>query len=490
MCTIIKRETLQLVSLFFLTAALLNAQEKSADEQQDDESPANPPGDTLKVMSIIGRTKNIFPIVVNPALITDHTYEITFFENAALDRLLWRLMDQTTATMKLDNMELATDTSASHPAVDGVEWQVFAGLPNFADFLTVANAAGPLNPPEYAAFAFNASGFPHPTTGDRPTDRQQVGLGLWGIHTADNGIRASYEAFLARTTRNGLSWREIIPHDFEMRFTGPSYAWNAFTSGNFMQVPFELWNIGNGTPDDPSDDYRMVPWLIDDDDDSTFNMGAPNTKTQGNYDHSISGGENDPFTDWIYWNKPQDTTPGEAGYRAAEVEMIAGTYSGSRETEVMARMVLVNFNGDLGATPPSGVYNQNLPENGTIFRIITDKPNLPGDRLRVISPSPVSVADGRAPASFFLRQNYPNPFKPETYVFFGLARDAAVRFDVFNILGQRVITLVDQKLLSGQHVVVWNGKNAGGNRVAAGIYLYRLEAGDFIKIRKMILTGL
>jgi hypothetical protein len=319
---------------------------------------------------------------------------ITFLEDAVFNQLLWRLTDQTAGVTKLDSIPAATDTSTSHPVVDGIEWQVFHEPPNFADFLTVANAAGPLDPPEYAAFAFNGSGFPHPTTGDRPTDRQQVGAGHWGIHTADlssQNSQFSYQFFLDRITRLGTRWPRIIPYDFEIRFTDSSYAWDAFTTQNFIQVPFELWDIGIDTPDDPTDDYRMVPWMVDDDSSGTFNMGAPNAKMFSNYDHSISGGQNDPFTDWIYWLRPQDTTPGESGYLAAEAEMIAGTYDGSRDIEVMARIVLVNLNGDIGEAP-SGIYNQDLPETGTIFRIITAKPNFPGDALLVISPPPIAPA--------------------------------------------------------------------------------------------------
>jgi hypothetical protein len=375
-----------------IIALVINSEEGQIFAGKGNEVFTNPPGDTLQVISVRGVTENVLPIVVDPFLVTGHTYEITFLAGTVFNQLLWRLTDQTVGVTKLDSIPAATDTSTSHPVVDGIEWRVFHIPPDFANFLTVANAAGPLDPPEYAAFAFNASGFPHPTTGDRPTDRQQVGAGLWGIHTADLGFGFSYETFLQRITRFGRNWWEIIPYDFEIRFADSSYAWDAFTTRNFVRVPFELWNIGIDTPDDPIDDYRMVPWIIDDDSSGTFNMGAPNAKMFGTYDHSISGGANDPYTDWIYWFRPQDTTPGQTGYLAAEAEMIAGTYDGSRETEVMARIVLVNWNGDIGPTPPSGIYNQDLPEKGTIFRIITakSKSNFPGDALLIISPSPVA----------------------------------------------------------------------------------------------------
>ncbi|MCK7524126.1 MAG: hypothetical protein MZV64_44100 [Ignavibacteriales bacterium] len=67
-----------------------------------------------------------------------------------------------------------------------------------------------------------------------------------------------------------------------------------------IPVPFELWNIGVKTPNDPSDDYRMVPWVVENDDDLTFNLGA--------LDHTASSAANDPYTDWIYWARPENTT--------------------------------------------------------------------------------------------------------------------------------------------------------------------------------------
>jgi flagellar hook assembly protein FlgD len=58
---------------------------------------------------------------------------------------------------------------------------------------------------------------------------------------------------------------------------------------------------------------------------------------------------------------------------------------------------------------------------------------------------------------------------------------------VFNLLGQVVTKLVDKELPAGNHSVTWNGSDSGGKKVATGIYLYRLEAGDHVLTRKMLL---
>jgi hypothetical protein len=91
------------------------------------------------------------------------------------------------------------------------------------------------------------------------------------------------------------------------------------------------------------------------------------------------------------------------------------------------------------------------------------------------------------PQEYVLAQNYPNPFNPSTVITFGLPEDGHVSLVVFDVLGRTVHTLLDRELGSGTHQVEWNGLDAHGRSVASGIYLYRLEAGDFSQERVMIL---
>jgi hypothetical protein len=91
------------------------------------------------------------------------------------------------------------------------------------------------------------------------------------------------------------------------------------------------------------------------------------------------------------------------------------------------------------------------------------------------------------PMEFSLNQNYPNPFNPATTIRFDLPQACRTRLDVYNITGQRVISLVDQLLDAGSHSIIWDGKNASGESVASGIYLYKIKAEGFQKTRKMVL---
>lgn len=91
------------------------------------------------------------------------------------------------------------------------------------------------------------------------------------------------------------------------------------------------------------------------------------------------------------------------------------------------------------------------------------------------------------PVSFNLIQNYPNPFNPETTIAFTIPSDEQISLEVYNIKGQKVKTLVNEKLVAGRHSYVWNGTDQNNNSVSSGIYFYRLKSGTFTSTKKMIL---
>jgi hypothetical protein len=94
---------------------------------------------------------------------------------------------------------------------------------------------------------------------------------------------------------------------------------------------------------------------------------------------------------------------------------------------------------------------------------------------------------GESPSSFSLSQNYPNPFNPETYIDFALPFDSEVSLKIFNVKGQLVRTLVQERMNTGTHTVRWEGRDDSGNRVSSGVYFYRLTAGEKSFVKKMVL---
>jgi len=97
------------------------------------------------------------------------------------------------------------------------------------------------------------------------------------------------------------------------------------------------------------------------------------------------------------------------------------------------------------------------------------------------------AADMELPAQFSLSANYPNPFNPETRINYSISKACPVKLEVFNVLGQKIKTLVDENQSVGNKEVVWDGRNDAGEQVASGVYLYRLQAKDFVQTKKMVL---
>lgn len=91
------------------------------------------------------------------------------------------------------------------------------------------------------------------------------------------------------------------------------------------------------------------------------------------------------------------------------------------------------------------------------------------------------------PTEFALKQNYPNPFNPDTKMSFDLPRTQNVSLQVYNILGQHVVTLASGVYEAGSHTVSWNGTNSRGENVPSGIYFYSLRTEEFSKTNKMML---
>jgi hypothetical protein len=94
---------------------------------------------------------------------------------------------------------------------------------------------------------------------------------------------------------------------------------------------------------------------------------------------------------------------------------------------------------------------------------------------------------GVIPQDYALEQNYPNPFNAGTVIRFQQPTDGNVKIDVYNILGRKVRTLVDEFRAAGNHQTDWNGRSDDGVEVATGVYFYRITADRFTSTRKMVL---
>ena len=91
------------------------------------------------------------------------------------------------------------------------------------------------------------------------------------------------------------------------------------------------------------------------------------------------------------------------------------------------------------------------------------------------------------PTEYELSQNYPNPFNPTTRINFAIPQNSFVTIKVYDMLGREVKTLINQQMVSGNHSIDWNADNNLGIKVATGMYIYRITAGNFVSTKKMVL---
>ena len=131
---------------------------------------------------------------------------------------------------------------------------------------------------------------------------------------------------------------------------------------------------------------------------------------------------------------------------------------------------------------PYSVFAADLDGDGDSDLAIA---NLTADNISILINQTDRVAIDDSPAKpnqFRLLQNYPNPFNPTTAIAYSLPLQSHVNIDIYNILGRKITTLVDENQPAGYHQVIWNAGN-----VSSGMYFYRIKTGDFTEARKMLL---
>jgi len=99
----------------------------------------------------------------------------------------------------------------------------------------------------------------------------------------------------------------------------------------------------------------------------------------------------------------------------------------------------------------------------------------------------VNIENVEIPLLTQLGSNYPNPFNPSTTISFSNPEESNIEIIVYNNKGQKIKTLVNEVLSAGEHTVIWNGTDNRNAAVASGVYLYKMKAGNYTSIKKMIL---
>lgn len=162
-------------------------------------------------------------------------------------------------------------------------------------------------------------------------------------------------------------------------------------------------------------------------------------------------------------------TSGEPGYHGLQNEWIKEQINLSDYSDESQLYIRFNLISD-GGVEKDGWYVDNIK------LLIYDN-----------CSSDVVLNETNIPLRYSLEQNYPNPFNPVTVIKYQLPAAADVEIKIFNMLGQEVKTLVDNRQTAGDKSVIWNGKNNYGQEVSSGIYLYRLQTDEYVNTKKLLL---
>jgi hypothetical protein len=347
--------------------------------------------------------------VADPSVVTGHDYKVVF-DDTSYSYTVWHLIDVTTGDTVLKDQTNQTGND-DYLVVDGLVVKVMGPDFNIKSIVEVHNAAGPVDPPDNVAYSWNS------------THEFYV-----SSDKADDFTR--------------MNWQRLIGiDDWEFRFTASGseyYDWNTDEKWP-NRCPFEVWNIGPGTPDDPSDDKRIQIATLDDD---------------------ASG-------DW------------SAGDR---------TYPFEREygTEPLPDPAVYSFPDDfhIGRI----IFNNSAPATGTIVRFITNKPNNSADVFTFktsaskISTNLVNLGDIKVvPNPYIVRNNWEPSGDYSRIAFTHLPDKCTIR--IYTLSGDHLRTLEhDSPKLDGNEN--WDLLTKNNQKIASGVYIYHVESSYGEKIGK------
>ena len=369
--------------------------------------------DILPVNHVSGASDiTIQPIVLNPFLLTGDSYLI-WFEDTGTDTV-WYLKNTTR-----DTVLVAAESDMSGTAVQ-LPTEALQLVVNMAAGVVaideIAGAEGPIDPPDNVMYSLNS-------TQD------------WYVDTdvSQEWDRLNYRGHLGT-------------YDWEMRFTeqgSQAYDWNT----ELLlpdRVPFEMWNVGKGTPDDPSDDVRIQIALLDDDTSGTWSYGDRIYCSEREY--------YEPLPDAMEYTWDDDFRIG--------------------------RIKIMDYSGATTA-----------PATGTIIRFTTAKLVTPADTFTFVATRPAEVASQQAldgirvvPNPFYLYGPYDTEVGNYQIKFHGLPAKCTIT--IYNLAGEFITEIVKNDPTTS--IATWNARTRYDLPVASGIYLWVVDAPGFgQKIGKM-----
>jgi len=363
--------------------------------------------------------------VVNPLEVTGHDYKV-IFDDTTYGYTVWHLIDVTAGdTVLKDQVNQAGDDD--YLVVDGILVRVAGPAFGVKSVAEVANAAGPVDPPDNLNYSLNS-------TRD------------WYMDPGGGAALSRY------------SWNGATTHDYEIRFVpdATEYCWDWFGTpdGNYslvapFQVPIEFWDLGIGTVDDPTDDVRITFMIIDDDNSNSFSWG------DGLYIRDF------PYYD-VAW-----TTPGISS--DAYVSNFSDLHYG--------RFWFYDYSEEL-----------TRPDAGTVVRVLTNKVSTSADvftfktATATISSDLVNLDDIMVvPNPYIVRNAWERSRDYSRIAFTHLPDKCTIR--IYTLSGDLLRTLEhDSPALDGNEN--WDLLTKNNQKIAAGVYIYHVDSEYGEKIGK------
>jgi hypothetical protein len=250
-------------------------------------------------------------------------------------------------------------------------------------------------------------------------------------------------------------------------------AYSPFNGGGFVEENTTTANPGTPTPGlaDASVVTMMAQWNQNKYQDTRFLVAPAITSSR-----------------YIFGDYDPTTLPGIVGDSKTEgiqnTDLIgAGDQLGIKKftdfTENFLSTVMSNYDGfPVGSLIWSDALNASFNARTPAQRFVQAY-----QHYMALIPHIIAVNTGLlTPGTFSLEQNYPNPFNPRTNINFTLAKTSNVKLSVYNVLGQKVMTLIDSRMSVGEQSIVFDA-----SKLTTGVYFYRLDAGSFSSVKKMLL---
>ncbi|MEW6196647.1 MAG: T9SS type A sorting domain-containing protein [Bacteroidota bacterium] len=443
-------------------------------------------GDTIFASRLFGFGEGrIFAIVKNPSQLTGHSYKVEF--DSVGNQVVWNLVDIVTGNKVLENQIIEAERYSYEniffPSAVGMEIHVIQYKPK---------AAGNGN----GIIEIMYGGEPIPPDGWDLKGSLYQGNCVWldpnweGSGNRDRYYISTQHSITGFNYFDYMMMYNLSFHDFEIRFTNQeSFAILKSFSNNYyiIKVPFELWDIGFNSPNDLTDDVRMIPLFKGTD------------QYSGSWWASIDG-ELSKTTFSLEWLDPEDRTLPTISYDNFEnvCKILGGdgnyydfNFDSSINGLYAANKATYGYYGSINNFRIGDLDNDNLPPpSGTTVRINSTKPLSPSDTF--IFSTYADVKEEEMPNSFVLHQNYPNPFNPSTTISYKLQASSYVTLKVYDILGREVATLVDEFKQAGIYnsefsISQTNGRQVLNSQLSSGVYFYTLRAGDYLETKKMVL---